>query len=610
MAYPVSMVSRAVRNGILNMRRIQGKSWLLARCKAALFNRVNRNTQRKLRDTLAFNEGFSFLFDVLDDGLLLLDSEGRIIEANRFLCERLGYTRNEMVGKCLTQFDQLPCTEKMSQRIGDIQISGKAQFEAAYIRKNGAVMRAEVRGKLVKLNGATLILCNVRDTAAPWETKNVAASPGCCDPLTKLPNRRLMLEQSQQTFSPGNRNELYGAVLFVGLDNFKVVNNIWGHDAGDLLLREVANRLRSVLRGSDALARIGGDEFVIMLEGLCANREGAADYAKLAGDRVLSELSRVCDLNGKKYNGSASVGITLFGGGDKEDINELLKQAGIAMFEAKIAGRNAVRFFDQAMQSAIERKALMNTGLRAALELRRFVPYYQKQVDSQGRLKGAEMLIRWRDPERGLIQPIEFIPLAEESGLIVLIGLWMLEEACLQLKVWEKDECTRHLKLSVNVSSLEFRQSDFVDKLECILDKTGANPSMLELEITESMLPGNMDNFIEKMHALREIGVSLALDDFGTGFSSLSHLKKLPLNNIKIEKGFVKDLGADKNDEAIVRAIIQMGNTLGLQVTAEGVETEGQKKVLEQYGCHYYQGYLFGEPVPIEIFGQKLRISQ
>jgi diguanylate cyclase (GGDEF)-like protein/PAS domain S-box-containing protein len=559
---------------------------------------------------MSFNEGFSFLFDILDDGLMVLDLSGRIMDVNHNLRDRLGYAREEMVGKNLSQFDQHNGDEKISQIIEAIRSFGRAGFEAAYIQRNGSVMPSKVNGKLIRLNGADVIFGFVRDIAECKEAETAASKLAYYDPLTELPNRRLMLERLRHALAASNRNETYCALLLLDLDNFKTVNNIRGHDAGDALLQKVAHRLRSLVRGSDTVARLGGDEFVVILEDLGSRREEAAQFAKAVGHKLLTELSRPYDFNGKEYSGSASVGIALLGSGAREDAGELLKHAGIAMYEAKTTGHNTLRFFDQAMQAAIEQKALINTGMRAALRMDRFVPYYQKCVDSHGKVIGAEVLIRWRDPERGLVLPREFISLAEESGLIVFIGLWMLEEVCSQLKAWEAQEHTKGLKLSVNVSSQEFRQKDFVAGLHRVIEKTGANPSLLELEITESMLLGNMDDFIAKMHALQEIGVSFSLDDFGTGYSSLFYLKKLPLNKIKIDQSFVKDLGVDKNDEAIVQTIIQMGKTLGLEVTAEGVETERQRRVLEQHGCHYFQGYLFGKPVPIETLEQELGNDQ
>lgn len=552
-----------------------------------------------------FNEGFNFLFDILDDGLIVLDPEGRIVEVNRNLLNWLGYNRDEMVGLSFSQFNH-PDGAQIPRIIGEILSSGSLVFEAEYFHKNGSAIPYEVNGKLIKFDGMDFVFKVVKDLAGRKQAENAASRLAYYDPLTELPNRRLILEQLKRASAVSHRSEKYCALLLFDLDNFNTVNNIRGYDTGDALLKQVAQRLKSALRDSDTVARLGGDEFVVILEDLGNSRGSAAEYAKETGEKLLNELTKPYQFDDEEYTGSASVGIALLGGRAKEDAGELLKQAGIAMNEAKTVGCNTLRFFDQAMQASIEQKARINTEMRTALRLRRFVPYYQILVDSRGYVTGAEVLIRWKDPQRGLIPPIEFISLAEESGLILSIGRWMMEEVCGQLKAWESQELTRRLKLSVNVSSREFKQKDFVGKLKRILEKTGANPSLLELEITESMLLGNMDDFIAKMQMLQEIGVSFALDDFGTGYSSLFYLKKLPLNKIKIDQSFVKDLGDDKNDEAIAQTIIQMGKTLGLEVTAEGVETERQRRVLEQLGCHYYQGYLFGKPVPLEIFEQQL----
>ncbi len=545
-----------------------------------------------------FDDEIWALFDLIRDGLVVFDMDGSIIEVNRVFSERLGYTREEMVGMRISQID-LPddAGQAFLQKV-EVKAAGKA----AYVHKSGTVLPSEVSGKVIKLDGQDCLFSIVREIRDP----SSATSLAYYDPLTDLPNRRMMQDRLKQALAASSRSEKNGALLFLDLDNFKTVNNIRGHDAGEVLLQKVALRLRAALRESDTVARFGGDEFVVILEELDAMREGAASYAGRVGDKLLLELSKPYDLQGKEYTGSASMGIVVFGDAN-ENVNELLKCAEMAMYEAKKAGRNSVRFFDRAMQAAIEQKAQINTGLRAALRLRRFVPYFQKLVNSQGKVHGAEVLVRWQDPERGLIPPMEFIPLAEETGLIVSIGLWMLEEVCLQLKAWGTHEHAKEFTLSVNISSLEFKQKDFVVKVRHVLEKTGANPALLELEITESVLLDNIEDMVAKMGELREMGVSFALDDFGTGYSSLSYLKRLPLNKIKIDQSFIKDLGEGENDTAIVQTIIQMGKALGLEVIAEGVETELQRNLLEQLGCHNYQGYLFGKPVPIDIFEKEIR---
>jgi len=395
--------------------------------------------------------------------------------------------------------------------------------------------------------------------------------------------------------------------LFIDLDHFKTINDTEGHEYGDLLLRAVAQRLGAVLRETDTISRPGGDEFVVILEDIGPDREQAAACAKFTSDRILQALAKRYYLQEREYTGTASIGVVLFR--DREDtIDELLKRSDMAMYQAKKAGRGVARFFDPLMQAAFEKRIKLESDIRKAIDLGQFELYYQLRVAGGGRPLGAEALLRWTHPERGLVAPGEFIPLCEETGLILPIGAWVLEAACAQLRAWEAHEATRALKLSVNISAKQFRQDNFVEQVLGVLDKTGIDPTRLELELTESMFLENIEQSIAKMQSLRDIGVLFALDDFGTGYSSLSYLKKLPLSQIKIDQSFVRDIADDKNDEIIAQTIIKMGQTLGLEVIAEGVETEEQRRILEQHGCENFQGYLFGRPVPIAAFEQALGI--
>ncbi len=425
------------------------------------------------------------------------------------------------------------------------------------------------------------------------------------DSLTGLANRRLLHERLERALAISARNHLYGALLFIDLDHFKTINDTVGHEYGDLLLKDVALRLHTVLREADTVSRPGGDEFVVIIEEIDSDRTSAAAHAKATSDKLLNVLSERYYLREREYIGSASIGVVLFRG-HEDNIDELLKRSDMAMYEAKRAGRGVVRFFDPLMQSVFERRAEVATDIRKAIELRQLNLYYQVRVGREGQAQGAEALLRWFHPERGLVLPGEFIPICEETGLILPIGEWVLEAACAQLSAWESNPDTRMLKVSVNISANQFRQDDFVDKVVRVLTKTGVDPARLELELTESMFLGNIDQSIAKMRRLRDLGVLFALDDFGTGYSSLSYLKKLPLSQIKIDRSFVRDITHDKNDEIIVQTIIKMGQTLGLEVIAEGVETDEQRRLLEQYGCENFQGYLFGKPVPVEEFEQSL----
>lgn len=426
------------------------------------------------------------------------------------------------------------------------------------------------------------------------------------DPLTRLPNRQLLLDRLQQALAGSARSGRHGALLFIDLDNFKSLNDTLGHIVGDLLLQQVAQRLTACVREGDTVARLGGDEFVVMLEDLSKETIEAAEQSEVIGEKVLAALEQPYQLDIHEFRNSASVGATVFNG-TQQETEELLKQADIAMYQAKKAGRNTLRFFDPQMQEAIKYKVALEGELHKALELNQFHLHYQIQVDSLLRPIGAEALIRWSHPERGMVSPAQFIPLAEETGLILSIGLWVLETVCAQLKAWERDEMTMNLVLAVNVSARQFHQSDFVEQVQSVVRRFDVNPSLLKLELTESLLLGDIQETVVTMKGLNMIGVRLSLDDFGTGYSSLQYLKLLPLNQIKIDQSFVRDIATDQNDAVIVQTIIAMAETLGLEVIAEGVETEVQREFLELRGCHYFQGYLFSKPLPIERFEEFIR---
>ena len=420
------------------------------------------------------------------------------------------------------------------------------------------------------------------------------------DPLTHLPNRRLLMERLHQALSSNTRIGREGALLLIDLDNFKSLNDTLGHHVGDLYLQQIAQRLISCVRKGDTVARLGGDEFVILLETLSGQPMEAATQVRIVGEKILTSLSQPYQLETNEYHSTASVGATLFTGHSLAT-DELLKQADIAMYQAKKAGRNTVRFFDEKMQERISTRFLLEGELRKALGNRQFQLHYQIQVDDSNRAIGAEALIRWNHPLRGMVSPLQFIPLAEETGLILPIGLWVLETACAQLKSWERESSTRDLVLAVNVSAKQFRQAGFVDRVHDAVRRHAINPTRLKLELTESMLVNDIEGIIATMNMLNEIDIQFSMDDFGTGYSSLQYLKRLPLDQLKIDMSFTRDLAVD-SDNTIVKTIIAMARSLNLDVIAEGVGTEEQRQLLSSYGCHHYQGYLFGRPVPIKQF--------
>jgi diguanylate cyclase (GGDEF)-like protein/PAS domain S-box-containing protein len=421
------------------------------------------------------------------------------------------------------------------------------------------------------------------------------------DHLTGLPNRQLLRDRLQHALAVEARSRQVGALLFIDVDNFKTLNDTLGHAIGDLFLQQLAARLQTSLRAGDTLARLGGDEFVIVLENLAAAPADAAALATVVGEKILAGFAAPFHLAEYVHHCTASIGITLFNDQPATQ-DDLLQRADLAMYQAKAQGRNTLRFFDPAMQAVVAARAELEAELRGALQQRAFELHYQAQVDSLGRLCGAEALLRWHHPERGWIAPASFIPLAEETGLILPIGLHVLEAACLQLVAWAALPHMAALSVAVNVSARQFRQANFVDQVLQVIDRSGANPHRLKLELTESLLVDNMEETTIKMRALKARGIGFSLDDFGTGYSSLAYLKQLPLDEIKIDQSFVRDVLSDPNDASIAHSILALGQGLNLAVVAEGVETREQHAFLAGHGCHAYQGYLFNKPQPPASF--------
>jgi diguanylate cyclase (GGDEF)-like protein/PAS domain S-box-containing protein len=454
-----------------------------------------------------------------------------------------------------------------------------------------------------KIVGGIGIVQDITERKAAEETiKNLAFY----DHLTDIPNRRLLLERLQHAMVSSAHNDKTGALLFIDLDNFKAINDTLGHDMGDLLLQQVAQRLVSCLREGDSVARLGGDEFVVLLEDLSGHDIEAAAQTEAAAENIQAVLNQPYRLGVHEYLSTSSIGATLFHG-HRQPVEELMKQADIAMYQAKRAGRNVLRFFDREMQNAVTARAILESELRRALEKGQFRLYYQIQVDHALAPLGAEALLRWEHPERGVVPPGQFIKVAEETDLIVPIGQWVLETACAQIRAWQQNPLARNLVLTVNVSAKQFRRTDFVARTHKTVRQYGINPMLLKLELTESALLEDIEGAISTMDALRQSGIRFSLDDFGTGYSSLQYLKRLPLDQLKIDRSFVSDIATDSNDAAIVRTIIAMAQGMNLGVIAEGVETEEQRQHLLNHGCNHYQGYLFGRPVPAEQFEAQLQ---
>jgi diguanylate cyclase (GGDEF)-like protein/PAS domain S-box-containing protein len=542
------------------------------------------------------------------EGIVIVGADKRILRVNRAFTEITGYTTEDIMGKTPDQLRSGEHDDAFYQAIWD-RIAGEGSWkgEIWYRRKCGELYPSWFNAAAVKReNGeithyvATLIDLTERK-AAEKRIERLAFY----DPLTQLPNRRLFLDRLQQALAGCARSGRKGALLFIDLDNFKILNETASHDVGDQLLVEVARRIAGCVRNGDTVARLGGDEFVVLLEELSENLGEAAAQTEEIAERALSALGSPYTIAGRAHDSTASIGVTLFIDA-VDSLDELLKQADIAMYQAKSAGRNALRFFDPGMQGALAARTALEAALRLAIRDRQFVLHYQPQVDGAGRFIGAEALLRWRCPERGLVAPGEFIPLAEETGLILPIGQWVLEAACSQLVDWADDPRARELPLSINVSARQFRQPDFVDQVRRTLERAGAPAAKLKLELTESLVIDDVEGTIEKMRALKRLGVGFSMDDFGTGYSSLSYLTRLPLDQIKIDRSFVRNLPDSANDAAVSQTIITLAKSLGLAVIAEGVETEAQRRFLASQGCPTYQGFLFSPPVDIALFERLL----
>ncbi len=430
------------------------------------------------------------------------------------------------------------------------------------------------------------------------------------DFLTKLPNRRLLTDRLQQVFARCARHQGHGAVLSLDLDNFKGLNDSKGHQAGDELLQQVAERLLQCLRKNDTIARTGGDEFIAVLDELGSDKAEAAQAAQIAAGKMMAVFDEPFQLNNTRYRTSTSIGICLFHGDDDTEA-EVLRRADIAMYEAKKSDSlNGIQLYDEVLHPAIERRAALENDLAFALQGNQLLLHFQVQVDETHQPVGAEVLLRWQHPLLGMIPPDQFIPIAEESGQIVAIGQWVLEQACQQLKTWSAASRTSMLKLSVNVSAVQFNQPDFVQMVTETVLQSGCDPRLLRLELTESLIVKNVEEIIGKIQALKSLGMTFSLDDFGTGQSSLSVLKRLPLDELKIDKSFIKDILHNTYDSFIVETIINMAKNLGHSVIAEGVEMPRQKTLLQRMGCHRFQGYLFSRPVPLPEFEAALSVQQ
>ena len=545
---------------------------------------------------------------IVETGIANVD-EARIVFANRAFEEQTGYGRDEVMGQAPYLLLGLePAMTKLREMSWALQRNRKARTEMEVLRKNQTSFWIELEVVAVQASDEVVThwVAVGRDITQRRTAEDMIRHLALYDTLTDLPNRQLLMERLQKALIQSARSSQYGALMFIDLDNFKILNDTLGHHVGDQLLRLVAIRLTSSVRKTDTVARLGGDEFVVMVDDLSTDPEIAMQKSRALAEKVLTTLREPFQVAGHQHYATPSIGVTPFVG-QQSDVVELLKQADMAMYEAKSQGRNNACFFDPELQARMGANAAISADLRIGLAQQQFVVHYQPQVDRQGAITGVEALVRWQHPQQGLVLPGAFIPVAEDTGMILPLGQWVLETACRQLAAWAKGPQTAHLTVAVNVSVQQFRHPNFVDMVMDAIEASGIVPNRLKLELTESLLANRMEITIQKMGLLKSLGVTLGLDDFGVGYSSLSMLKRLPLDQLKIDKSFVDDVLTDRNDAAISRAIITLAQSLGLKVVAEGVETQAQRDFLAHQGCDQFQGYLFAPALPIEALDAYLR---
>ena len=537
-----------------------------------------------------------------EEGMFITDARGVILRVNQAFSRISGYAADEVLGKTPSLLSSGRHDAAFYGAMwAAIEKNGAWQGEVWNRRKNGEIFPEWL--SITAVTDAHAAVTHYVSTLADITQRKAAEAEiqhlAFYDPLTSLPNRRLLIDRLKHALAGNVRHHRNGALLFVDLDRFKQINDTQGHDQGDLLLQRAAVRLSHCVREGDTVARLGGDDFVVMLQDLSDRRSEAASQAEAVGQKILVAMREPFQFDHFTYHGSASLGLSLFNA-SHDSVEDLLKRTDLALYQAKDGGRNTLRFFDPEMQAAVSERAELEADLRQGLQEQQFVLYYQPQVDETGRLMGVEALVRWQHPRRGMVPPARFIPLAEETRLILPLGQWVLEAGCRQLQLWASQPHAAHLTLAVNVSALQFHHKDFVHDVLATLERSGAPANRLKLELTESLLVKDVEDLIIKMQSLKACGVGFSLDDFGTGYSSLSYLKRLPLDQLKIDQSFLHEALSNPKGAAIVRATVTLGQSLGMMVIAEGVETRAQRDFLESEGCHNFQGYYFGRPAPVQ----------
>lgn len=557
-----------------------------------------KRTEEQLHVAAAFFES--------QEAMMITNSDNIILRVNQAFTRITGYSATEVVGQSSRFLRSDRHSEDFYQDLWrTVKITGGWQGELWGRRKNGEIYPKWLTISVVKdkQNQITHYITMHSDITIHKKAEDKIRELAFFDQLTNLPNRRLLLDRLKQSMINSARSGKYDALLFIDLDNFKTLNDTLGHDMGDMLLKQVSQRLTRCIRSEDTVARLGGDEFIVMLVNLSSKKTDAATQAEVIGHKILATLNQPYQLNEVAYHGTPSIGVTLFKG-HQTSIEDLMRQADLAMYRSKETGRNTLHFFDPEMEISVLKRAAQEKDLHEAVLRKQFMLHFQAQVNSEHQITGAEVLVRWQHPNRGMLLPCEFISMAEETELILPMGQWVLETVCAQLAAWAVRPEMAHLTIAVNVSIRQFHQHDFVDKVLSLLKHTGANPQRLKLELTESLMALDIREISQKMSKLREHGVGFSLDDFGTGYSSLSYLRHLPMDQLKIDRSFVHDVISDTYNASIAKSIIVLAKNLDLSIIAEGVETIMQRDFLSRAGCSAYQGYLFSHPLPLNRFEQ------
>jgi len=558
---------------------------------------IDISKQKTLADELTHERisaisSFETFLDSTIEGILIHNKDKVCVLANSVAAKMLGYDREEMINVPALKF----VAPESHGLVKSVMINKDQEpYEAIMLRKDGSKFPAILRGRDLILAGEKIRVSAIMDITKSKKYEEEILKLAHYDILTNLPNRVLLKEYITRSIQRSQRDSQYNALFFIDLDNFKTVNDTVGHNIGDLVLVETARRIEGSIRKNDVVARLGGDEFVILVNTGEEDKEKVINQVSAIANKVLYELEQLYIIENLEFKITASIGIKLFNNNELT-MDELMKYADSAMYNAKAEGRNNFKFFNPQLQHIMEDKILLLDKLRKAIEAHEMSLYYQVQVDSNGKNIGVEALVRWIDKENGVTSPAHFIPVAEESGLIIELGEWILNDALNQMKIWESDKEKSLWRVSINVSSKQFADKGFILMLQNALNTSGVEPSKVRLELTEGILLDNVDETLQKLYTIKSMGLSLSIDDFGTGYSSLAYLKKLPMDELKIDQSFVQDLIEDKNDEIIIQTIISIGSQFGLEVIAEGVETQEQYQKLLSMGCHNFQGYLFSKP--------------